>query len=239
MSGSQRHISERLKGGGTMSGRDRRSCGSAGPGIKICGLFRECDISYVNDAQPDYAGFILNFPGSHRNVAPERALVLRRKMKPEIKAVGVFVNQPPDLVLKIADLVNLDVIQLHGQEDDEYVQRIRDRSGIAVWKAFKVRDAAGLLEASRSSADEVLLDNGYGTGRLFDWSVLAEAEEIIRDRGFILAGGLTPDNIPDALRQFSPKIIDISSGVETDQVKDPEKIIEAVRAVRNRSKTKT
>ena len=85
----------------------------------------------------------------------------------------------------------------------------------------------------------MLLDNGYGTGRLFDWSVLAEAEEIIRDRGFILAGGLTPDNIPDALRQFSPKIIDISSGVETDQVKDPEKIIEAVRAVRNRSKTKT
>lgn len=216
-----------------MSDRDSREYRSAGPGIKICGLFRECDIDYVNRAQPDYAGFIVNFPRSHRNVTPERARVLRKRMKPEIRAVGVFVDQPQDQVLKIAKMVGLDVIQLHGQEDNAYIERIREESGLAVWKAFKVRDAAELYKASHSAADMVLLDNGYGTGAVFDWSVVTEASGTILERGFILAGGLTPDNIPKALMQLSPKIIDISSGVETDKVKDPDKIMEAVRAVRD------
>lgn len=201
-------------------------------GIKICGLFRECDIAYVNEARPDYAGFILHFPKSHRNLTPEVACTLRARLMAGIKAVGVFVDQPEDLVLETADSVGLDVIQLHGSEDNGYIDRIRMRAGQPVWKAFRVRSEADLWRAARCSADGILLDNGYGTGSAFDWSVAAGAGEILRGRKLILAGGLTPDNIPEALRRMRPGIIDLSSGVETNRVKDRDKIRAAVRAVR-------
>ena len=159
-------------------------------------------------------------------------------LDPGIRAAGVFVNADLPDILKITEAGTIDLIQLHGQEDNAYIERIREESGLAVWKAFKVRDAAEIYKASHSAADMVLLDNGYGTGAVFDWSVVTEASGTILERGFILAGGLTPDNIPKALVQLSPKIIDISSGVETDKVKDPDKIMEAVRAVRDVSDMK-
>ena len=149
-------------------------------GIKICGLFRDCDIDYVNEALPDYIGFILHFPKSHRNLEPEQAGLLRQRLEPAIRAVGVFVDQPAGFVL----------------------------------------DAA-----AQSVADCVLLDNGYGTGEMFDWSAAADFH-----RPFILAGGLTPALIPEAVRLMRPVIVDISSGVETGRVKDREKILAAVRA---------
>lgn len=202
------------------------------PGIKICGLFRECDIEYVNEACPDYAGFIIGFPKSHRNVTPKETLKLRSRLLPQIRAVGVFVDQDPDTVAQIAKYADLDVIQLHGREDDAQIEYLRKKTGLPVWKAFKVRSAETLATASKCTADEVLLDSGYGTGTAFDWSIAAKERESTLTGGFILAGGLTPENIPRALRLLKPKAVDISSGVETDKVKDRKKILAAVRAVR-------
>lgn len=196
-------------------------------GIKICGLFRECDIEFVNEAVPDYIGFILRFPKSHRNVDPERAAALRRRLRPEIRAVGVFVDQPAETVREAAGKIGLDVIQLHGHEDEAYIAAVKEKTGLPVWKAFRVRTQADLEAAALSPADEILLDNGYGTGESFDWTVPAGFA-----RPFILAGGLTPERIPEAVRLLAPLLVDLSSGVETDRVKDRNKILAAVRAVR-------
>lgn len=195
--------------------------------IKICGLYRDEDVGFVNEAAPDYAGFILDFPRSHRSLAPERAAVLRRALADGIGAVGVFVDRPIESVVAAAETVGLDVVQLHGHEDDAYINALRERTGRIVWKAFRVRSAADLDAAARSAADEILLDNGYGTGAAFDWSLAAGF-----DRPFLLAGGLTPENIPDAVAAMRPRLVDVSSGVETDRVKDRDKIFAAVRAAR-------
>jgi phosphoribosylanthranilate isomerase len=195
--------------------------------IKICGLTREADIDYVNEARPDYIGFILNFPKSRRNLSPEQAAALKSRLSPEIRAVGVFVDRPAEEIIRAAETVGLDVIQLHGHEDDAYIAALRERTNLPVWKAFRVRSAADLSAAERSSADEILLDNGYGTGEAFDWSLAGGF-----NRPFLLAGGLTPERIPQAIRAFHPKLVDISSGVETDGVKDRDKILAAVRAAR-------
>jgi len=193
--------------------------------IKICGLFRECDIDYVNEAKPDYAGFILNYPKSHRNVLPGTAQELRLKLLPEIKAVGVFVNQPEETVISTARFIGLDIIQLHGNEDNDYINHLKEKINIPIWKAFKVRTEAALRQALLSSADEILLDNGYGTGESFDWSMVKDF-----NRSFILAGGLNPENIPDAIETLKPFALDISTGVETQKVKDRDRILAAVKA---------
>lgn len=201
--------------------------------IKICGLFRECDIDYVNEAMPDYAGFIINFPKSHRNISPTNVGELKNKLRPEIKAVGVFVNQSIESVCWIAKETNLDVVQLHGDEDNRYVQRLRDRmkqeieTPPVIWKAFKIQSKRDLEKAESSVADEVLLDNGYGTGEAFDHSMLEHFA-----RPFILAGGLNSGNIKEAVEKYKPQCVDISSGVETDKMKDRTKILLAVRNVR-------
>ena len=214
-------------------------------GIKICGLFRACDIDYVNEAKPDYAGFILHFPKSHRNVGPAVAAEMRGRLLTGIRAVGVFVDQSEETVIASAERIGLDAVQLHGHEDDRYIKSLRASLKRPVWKAFKVRSEADLMEAERSSADEILLDNGYGTGNAFDWSILSGFS-----RPYILAGGLTPELITKAGRISKagtfpkagviskdgtippPKLFDISSGVETDKVKDRDKILAAVRAAR-------
>ena len=195
--------------------------------IKICGLNRPEDIDFVNEAQPDYAGFILNFPKSHRNLTPDQAAALRDRLAPTIRAVGVFVDQPVETVLAAAETAGLDVIQLHGREDDAYIAALRVQTGCELWKAFKIRTAEDLDAAAQSAADAVLLDNGYGTGAAFDWSLAAGFH-----RPFLLAGGLTPENIPEAIRTMHPLLVDISSGVETDKIKDRDKILAAVRAAR-------
>ena len=187
--------------------------------IKICGLYRPCDIKYVNAAGVDFAGFILRFPKSHRNLTPERAAKLRRMLAPGIQAVGVFVDQPVETVASDAALVGLDVIQLHGHEDDEYISRLRESFHGKIWKAF-------IMEARECAADEILLDSGYGSGETFDWSFINV------NRRFILAGGLTPENLTKAIETLHPWCVDLSSGVETDKVKDRDKIFAAVAAVR-------
>ena len=202
--------------------------------IKICGLYRLCDVDYVNQAEPDWCGFVINFPKSHRNVTPEQARKLRAGLSRRVRPVGVFVDRPPEEIAALLDDGTLAAAQLHGHEDDDYIARLRSLahghpmwSGYEIWKAFKIRNTADLDAASASTADMILLDNGYGTGETFDWSLAGGIK-----RPFLLAGGLTPDNIPDAIRQLHPAGLDISSGVETDRKKDLNKILAAVAAAR-------
>ncbi len=193
--------------------------------IKICGLYREQDIAFVNEALPDYAGFIIDYPKSHRSIGMARAKILREMLRPEIRAVCVFVDQPIERAAEAADRLRADVIQLHGQEDDGYISELKERTGLTIWKAFRIREAADLTAAVRCRADAVLLDNGRGTGESFDWSQAAAFR-----RPFILAGGLTPETIPEAIRSLRPAVVDISSGVETERVKDRKMILAAVGA---------
>ena len=130
-------------------------------------------------------------------------------------------------VIQTADRLRADIIQLHGHENDDYIEEIKESTGREVWKAFKIRYDEDLAAASSCKADMVLLDNGYGTGQTFDWSLLR-----FFDRPFILAGGLTPENIPEAIDKLHPMAVDISSGVETEGIKDRAKIMAAVEAVR-------
>lgn len=194
--------------------------------IKICGLFRPCDIEAVNAARPDYCGFIINFPKSHRNVSPDQVRALRAGLAEGITPVGVFVNQPVEEMAALLNDGTISIAQLHGQEDEACIAALRAATGgKPVWKAFKIRSGTDVAAARASSADLVILDNGYGTGQVFDWSLAGGI-----DRPFLLAGGLTPENIPDAIAQLHPFGLDISSGVETEKKKDPQKILAAVQA---------
>ena len=196
--------------------------------IKICGLFRPCDIEYVNAVRPDWCGFIVNFPKSLRNRTPDQVRALRRGLAEGVVPVGVFVDQPVEDVAALLNDGTISVAQLHGHEDAAYIAALRAAApGHPVWRAFKVRGPEDLEAAGASPADLVILDNGYGTGETFDWSMAGGVA-----RPFLLAGGLTPENIPDAIRLLHPYGLDISSGVETDKQKDPEKIRAAVAAAR-------
>lgn len=196
--------------------------------IKICGLTRPEDVRYVNTAKPDWCGFILNFPSSRRNVTPEQARALRAGLDPDIRPVGVFVDRPAEEVAALLNSGVISVAQLHGREDDAYISVLRTLApGCVVWRAFQLRSQADLAAADASGADLVLLDNGRGTGQTFDWSLAGSVH-----RPFLLAGGLTPESIPRAVAALRPYGLDLSSGVETDGVKDPAKIQAAVTAAR-------
>ena len=196
--------------------------------IKICGLSRPEDVEAVNAARPDYCGFVVNFPKSRRNVTPEQAARLRERLSDGILPVGVFVDQPPEYVAELQNTGIIAVAQLHGREDEAYVTRLRELTGgKPVWKAFRIRTPEDMAAARISTADRVLLDNGTGTGAAFDWTLIQNIR-----RPWILAGGLTPERLPEAIRALRPWCVDLSSGVETDGKKDREKILAAVRAVR-------
>lgn len=198
--------------------------------IKLCGMFRECDIDYANEAQPDYIGFVLEFPKSHRSIDKTTAHRLRSRLSPEIKTVGVFVNSTETTCAEYANCGIIDLIQLHGGEDKDYIRRLRELTGAPIIKAVKVRSADDIAQAQTLGADFLLLDNGTGTGQSFDHSLIDR--ELIR-QPFFLAGGLTPENLRRAALDIRPYCVDLSSGIETDRVKDREKMLAAVRAVRD------
>ena len=196
--------------------------------IKICGLMRPEDIQYVNEAKPDFAGFVIDFPKSRRSVTPRRAHELRQRLSREIAPVGVFVDSPVDTVADLFFSGVIRIAQLHGSEDEDYIAALRRAApGLTVWRAFRIGAPADLAAAEKSSADLVLLDNGQGTGEAFDWSLIRSVR-----RDYILAGGLTPENLPTAVKALHPWCVDISSGVETDKRKDKSKILAAVSAAR-------
>lgn len=197
--------------------------------IKICGLSRPCDIEYVNEAKPDFCGFIINVPKSKRNVSPDTVRQLVKNLSPEVKPVGVFVNASIDEIAALAEDGILSYVQLHGHEDEAYLTALRKRIQIPIIQAFKITCPEDAARAEASSADFILLDNGSGgTGKTFDWSHLNGVT-----RPYILAGGLRPDNLALAVSQLSPWGVDLSSGVETDGYKDKNKVLAAVQTVRS------
>ena len=196
--------------------------------IKICGLSRPCDIESVNEAKPDFCGFIINVPKSKRNVSPDTVLQLVKNLSPDVKPVGVFVNAPMDEIAALTEDGTLAYVQLHGKEDEAYISALRERIHVPIIQAFKVSCPEDVAHAQQSSADYILLDNGSGgTGKTFDWSHLRDIT-----RPYILAGGLGPDNLGLAVSQLAPWGVDLSSGVETGGFKDKNKVLAAVQAVR-------
>ena len=199
--------------------------------IKICGLKRPEDITYVNEAKPDYCGFIIEFPKSSRNVTGALVRELTAKLNPDIIPVGVFVNAVPERVEELLLDGTIHIAQLHGQEDEAYIRRIQKNTGHQVIKAFSVKTAQDIENTLKSPADYILLDQGGGgTGQTFDWSLIPEI-----DRPFFLAGGLGSDNLETAVRTIHPYAVDLSSSVETDGMKDRDKILKAVQLVHIKS----
>ena len=217
------------------------------PKVKMCGISKVETIPAIVDAKPDYMGLV--FAPSKRQVTVEQAKTLVEELYKQnvvgnnseaeqtepvtsldtassetIKTVGVFVNETIENLLKIAEEVKLDVIQLHGDEDESFIQILKEQSNVEVWKAVQVRSAADAEKWIDSSADMLLFDAYHkdergGTGEVFDWSSLDEFE-----RPFMLAGGIDSTNVARAIRTVRPYGIDISSGIETEGVKDNEKM---------------
>lgn len=196
--------------------------------IKICGLKRPEDITYVNEAKPDYCGFIIEFPSSFRSVTADEVRELVKELDPEIRPVGVFVNAPMELVRTLLDDGTLALAQLHGQEDESYIRELKTYTDKLIIKAFSIKTAEDIEKALQSPADYILLDQGGGgTGKTFDWSLIPEIQ-----RPFFLAGGIGASNLGQAIREIHPYAVDLSSSVETEKRKDPMKIRQVVDIVR-------
>ena len=213
--------------------------------IKFCGLTRPEDIETVNELRPEYVGFVF-WTRSKRNVTRQKALELRKALLPGIKAVGVFVDEEPEAVAELLSDGVIDIAQLHGNEDEKYIERLRElvrkekiaasEDGVseavtesakrideccAIIKAIVINSEDDIDMAKHCSADYLLLDSGKGTGATFNWELIKNAKF---GKPFFLAGGLDPENVTGALKVLSPYAVDVSSGIETDGVKDPEKM---------------
>ena len=225
--------------------------------IKMCGLRKLEDIEAVNEWKPDYVGFVFA-PEGRRYVTAEQAAELKDHLDPRIQAVGVFVDEAPERVAALLNQGVIELAQLHGSEDEEYLVRLRELTLKPVIQAFRILSREDVVRAMKSSADEILLDSGAGTGSTFNWEVLRiesgygrtiDAEEdgekpfctkrnrekslyAEETRPYFLAGGLDPQNVAEAIRRLHPYAVDVSSGIETDGSKDREKIAAFVTAVR-------
>ncbi len=198
--------------------------------VKMCGLRSIDDISYANEASPDMAGMIM-VPGFRRTVSEDLAKRMVSHLDGGIRSVGVFMDQTVEEVISVAGRIGFDVVQLHGAEDEGFIDTVRGSLGIPVIKRFGV-GLQDLAAAETSSADLVLIDPGNGSGETFDLSPLKDMR-----RKFIIAGGLTPDNVAYAIQTVRPYGVDTSSGIETQGSKDREKMIRFISAVRAEDKT--
>ena len=210
------------------------------PKVKMCGISKVETIPAIVDAKPDYMGLV--FAPSKRQVTVEQAKILIEELHKQcinhydikvVKTVGVFVNETLDNLVRIADTANLDAVQLHGDEDETFIQSLKERTNVEVWKAIQIRSAADVEKWIDSSADMLLFDAYHkdergGTGEVFDWSSLDAFE-----RPFMLAGGIDSTNVARAIRTVRPYGIDISSGIETNGVKDDEKITAFTKIVKS------
>jgi len=217
------------------------------PKVKMCGISKVETIPAVVEAKPDYMGLV--FAPSKRQVTVDQAKILVEELhrgyakkygsdtehdkNDTIKTVGVFVNETVDNLVTIANEANLDAVQLHGDEDETFIQSLKERTNVEVWKAIQIRTAADTEKWIDSSADMLLFDAYHkdergGTGEVFDWSSLDAFE-----RPFMLAGGIDSTNVARAIRTVRPYGIDISSGIETNGVKDDEKITAFTKIVKS------
>ncbi len=200
--------------------------------VKICGLQTQADIEAANLSQPDYIGFIF-VKQSKRYILPDHANRLRQLLNQPIQAVGIFVNEEHARIVDIAQAGTIDLVQLHGDEDDNYIHTLKKALEIPVIKAVSVGKK---VEASSQSADYLLFDTETvergGSGQAFDWGLISEFNK----QPFFLAGGLNTENIQAALAVVQPFALDVSSGVETDGKKDPQKMRDFVEKVREQTR---
>lgn len=194
--------------------------------IKLCGLSRLCDIEATNELKPEYIGFVFASK-SRRYVTSEKAAELKRRLDSDISAVGVFVNENIDNVAKLLNNGIIDIAQLHGTESEDYICQLRKLTDKPIIKAFRIDIAQDAVDAEKSSADYVLLDSGAGTGAVFDWELIRNIK-----RPYFLAGGLDTHNVSKAVKELKPYAVDVSSGIETDGLKDKNKMAAFVNAVR-------
>ncbi|MBQ9673948.1 MAG: phosphoribosylanthranilate isomerase [Ruminococcus sp.] len=199
--------------------------------IKICGLRRSEDISFVNELRPDYIGFV--FAKSKRQVSPAQAAKLKSELDRGISAVGVFVDEPIENVLDLCRSKTVDVVQLHGNEDSSYIDSLRKKITQPIIKAVRVQNAEQILQAEKLSVDYLLLDAynpklAGGTGEVFNWDIIPKNLY----KPFFLAGGLSAENIARAIKTVQPYCVDLSGSVETDGFKDREKIKTVIEIVR-------
>ena len=194
--------------------------------IKLCGLRRSEDILVANELKPDYIGFVFA-KKSRRYVSPSEAYRLKSMLAPGIEVVGVFVDESVDTVYEYLSTGIIDIAQLHGHEDDDYIRKLKALIDKPVIKALKVESKEDIEVANQSVADMVLLDGGAGDGKTWEWSLI----KCIK-RPYFLAGGLDESNIEEAVNVLEPYAVDVSSGIETDGVKHPGKMKRFVEKVR-------
>lgn len=194
--------------------------------IKLCGLSRPCDIEIANQLKPDYIGFVFA-PKSKRYVTPETAGKLKKLLNPAIQAVGVFTDADLCLISSLLSQNIIDIVQLHGKEKEDTIKELRLLTKKPVIRAYQIQTQADIEQAKQSIADYILLDAGAGTGTTFDWRLIQNIQ-----RPYFLAGGLTPQNAATAIQHLTPYALDVSSGIESNGNKDPDKMAAFVAAVR-------
>lgn len=196
--------------------------------VKICGLRRPEDIEAANAAKPDYVGFIF-VEGTKRYVEPIQAAQFRKDLAGDIQTVGVFVNAPIEEIVAICQAGTIDLVQLHGEEDQAYIAHLKGQVDQNIIKSVSVGDE---LVVDPNQADYLLFDSlspsRGGSGKIFDWKMVSAYQE----KPFFLAGGLGVENIEEALKVVRPYAVDASSSLETDGVKDPVKMQEFVAKIR-------
>ena len=195
--------------------------------VKLCGLVSVQDAAAASQCRPDFAGMILA-PGFRRTVTPETAAAIRQTLDAAIPAVGVFVGAQPDEIAAYANRGIIQYVQLHGSEDAADLRRLRQVCALPVIQAFRIKSADDLEKAAQSEADYILLDSGTGTGERLDWTLLKDFP-----RPYLLAGGLTPENVAEAVRMLRPFGVDVSSGIETVGRKDAGKMRRFTEAARS------
>ena len=195
--------------------------------IKICGLKRLEDIEIANKYKPDYVGFV--FADSKRKITKDLASEMKMNLDSSIKTVGVFVDGDIEEILKLYDEGIIDIVQLHGNEDEEYIKILKQKSNyqLKIINAIEMSNEKNLLEYDDSIADYLLLDSGKGSGKTFDWRLIRKDLK----KEFFLAGGLNAENIALAIKEFNPYAIDLSSSLETDGYKDELKIKQVMEAI--------
>jgi len=197
--------------------------------IKLCGLTRLCDIETANELTPEYIGFVFA-PKSRRYIPYERAAELKGHLNNDIISVGVFVNENPKIISSLLDRGIINIAQLHGNEDDKYIQNLHILTDKPIIKAFKINTEQDILFAEKSTADYVLLDSGNGgSGTIFDWKLTQKLK-----RPYFLAGGLNINNVKIAIENLKPYAVDVSSGIETNGFKDKNKMCKFVHIVREK-----
>ena len=201
--------------------------------IKICGITTLEEIDYINELKPDYTGFV--FAESKRKVNIENGKELLKALDKDIKSVGVFRNNTKEYIIEVIENIPLDIIQLHGDEDNDFINYLKDKTNCEIWKAVGIKNKEDLIKAKDFNVETLLLDGSNpGSGELFPWEYL---KEIDVNKKFFIAGGINEENVLEAMENVNPYGVDTSSGVETIEngirKKDKEKIKRLIKKVRD------